>query len=31
MVGMVLWTISDSKGFDGFMVGGICLGFGLCF
>lgn len=29
MIGMVLWTISDSKGFDGFIVGGVCLGFGL--
>ena len=29
ITGMLLFTFSDSKGFDGFMVGGACLGLGL--
>ena len=29
MVGLVLMTISDSKGFDGFVPGAACIGLGL--
>ena len=29
MIGLILWTISDSKSFDGFIPGGAFLGLGL--